>query len=346
MNLALVFALASAAFWGSGDFLGGLASRTGSSISTTFIAQGAGLVGLVAVCAVAGPNPFVDPINHVDVRWGVAAGLSAVVGIGLFYEAMARGPLGPVASVTSVVSSLVPVAAGVMLGERPNAVVFCGVFFAVLGIWLVAGQRRNEGERAATTSTLLLAAMAGVFFAGYLIALSQTSGEAGLWPVAAGRAAATLAIGLVFLGTRIEQRTTPGSAKPSVALGLAVGAGLFDATANALYAVAAQKGLLSVVAVVASLYPASTVLLARLFLAEKLTRRRGAGMAVGFGAVGAIAFASSVSVIVPSGPVSFDDPISLEVPALTDIPTGPPSQLPLVDFDPGPAERLDAVTFE
>ncbi len=288
MNLALGFALASALFWGSGDFLGGLASRTASSVTTTFMAQAAGLIGLLGVCAVTGPNPLAGSLRLADIGWGVVAGLSGVIGIGLFYEAMGRGPLGPVASVTSVMSSLVPVGAGFLFGERPSTRVLMGVGVAIIGIWLVAGQRRGAEEKAASGTTLVLAATAGVFFAGYLISLAQTTGDSGLWPVAAGRTAATVAIGLVFLGTRIGNPTQPLGTGSS--LKLSIGAGLLDAAANALYALAVRDGMLSVVAVVASMYPASTVLLARVFLAERLTRRRGAGMAVGIGAVGMIAF--------------------------------------------------------
>ncbi len=342
MNVALAFALASALFWGSGDFLGGLASRTASSILTTFTAQAAGLVGLLGVCAATGPNPLDGTLRLSDIGWGVVAGLSAVVGLGMFYEAMGRGPLGPVASVTSVVSSLVPVGAGVLFGERPSIRVLAGVGVAIVGIWLVAGQRRAEDEQAATGRTLALAATAGIFFAGYLIALAQTSGESGLWPVAAGRAAATVAIGLVFLGTKIGNPSQPAGT-PAVR-GLSVGAGILDAAANALYALAVRNGMLSVVAVVASMYPASTVVLARVFLSERLTRRRGAGMAVGFGAVGIIAFASTVGVVLPPPvPVPFDAPISADLPISFESPGSmPPStapqQLPLVELGADPPE--------
>lgn len=334
MNLAIAFALGSAVFWGSGDFLGGLASRTASSIATTFMAQAAGLVGLLAVCLVTGPNPFDRTLQITDIGWGVVAGLSAVLGLGMFYEAMGRGPLGPVASVTSIVSSVVPVAAGLLLGERPSTRLLTGVGVAIVGIWLVAGQRRSDTEQAASGRTLALAAAAGIFFAGYLIALAQTSGDSGLWPVAAGRGAATVAIGLVFLGTRIGNPAR-GAASERTSSSLSIGAGVLDAAANALYALAVRNGMLSVVAVVASMYPGSTVLLARVFLAEKLTRRRGAGMAVGMGAVAVIAFGSTVTMALPSAPVEFEAPVTPETTTMQ--PSDPPPQMPLIDFGSEPA---------
>ena len=211
----------------------------------------------------------------------------------MFYEAMGRGPFGPVASITSVVSGTIPILVGLALGERPSWLVLAGAAVAVVAIWLIAGERRIDGEPDGARSALLLAAGAGVLFGGYFVLLSRAGGEAGLWTVVAGRAAASVGVGLVIVilgrGGAHSGRNGFGCLLPRrPEMRLAAIAGALDATANALYFYASRHGMLSVVAVLASLYPASTIVLARLALRERVLPRRLAGMVVGLFAVAII----------------------------------------------------------
>jgi drug/metabolite transporter (DMT)-like permease len=284
MELPLLLALASALTWGAGDFFGGLATRQAKAVSTTFVSQFVGLVGLVVVCLLGAGGSFVPG----DLGWGVAAGLCAVSGLGLFYESMGRGPFGPVASITSVMSGAIPIVAGLALGERPSTFLLGGVVVAVVAIWLIAGEKRKEGDPENSAVANLFALGAGVLFGLYFVFLSRAGNASGLWPLAAGRLAATVALGITITVMRRGKSKTDWRPKRQ-ALRLSAGAGLLDASANALYFYASRNGLLSVVAVLASLYPVSTIALARLVLREKLNPRRLVGMVVGLFAVSIIA---------------------------------------------------------
>jgi drug/metabolite transporter (DMT)-like permease len=284
MELSLVLALASALTWGAGDFFGGLATRDAKAVSTTLVSQFVGLLGLVVVCVLGAGGSFV----FVDIAWGTTAGLCAVGGLGLFYESMGRGPFGPVASITSVVSGAIPIVVGLALGEKPSLLVLVGVSVAVVAILLIAGEKRKPGEPESSRSAMFLALGAGVLFGAYFVLLSRAGSASGLWPLVAGRTAASVALGLTILVLGYG-KANPAFAPKRHALRLAATAGLLDASANALYFYASRNGLLSVVAVLASMYPVSTILLARVSLRETVSHRRLAGMLVGLFAVSIIA---------------------------------------------------------
>lgn len=315
MEISLFLALASALTWGAGDFFGGLATRESKAVGTTFVSQAVGLTGLVLVSLLGAGGSF----NQVDLAWGTAAGLCAVTGLGLFYEAMGRGPFGPVASITSVVSGAIPIAVGLLLGERPSIVVLGGVYAAVVAIWLIAGEKRKVGDPEGSRVAALLAVGAGIFFGGYFVLLSRCGSASGLWPLVAGRAAATIVLGSAIVVLRNRRPDTTWTPAPR-GVRLSAFAGVFDASANALYFYASRHGLLSVVAVVASMYPASTILLARFALKERVNQRRLAGMVVGLFAV---------SLIAKGGAGEFPDPDPDPDPVHAESPAPPWSTAPL-----------------
>jgi drug/metabolite transporter (DMT)-like permease len=285
MELPLLLALASALTWGAGDFFGGLATRQAKAVSTTFISQLVGLIGLILVCLLGAGGSFVLS----DLGWGVAAGLCAVSGLGLFYESMARGAFGSVASITSVMSGAIPILAGLALGERPSTFLLGGVVVAVVAIWLIAGEKRKPGDPENSAVANVFALCGGALFGLYFVFLSRAGNSSGLWPLAAGRSAATLALGLTIAVMRKTKSKDTDWVPQRKPLRLSASAGLLDASANALYFYASRNGLLSVVAVLASLYPVSTIVLARVVLREKLNHRRLVGMVVGLFAVSIIA---------------------------------------------------------
>jgi drug/metabolite transporter (DMT)-like permease len=315
IEIPLLLALGSALSWGAGDFFGGLATREAKALGTTFISQAVGLIGLIFVSLLGAGGSFVGT----DLAWGIGASLCSMVGLGLFYEAMGRGSFGAVVSITSVVSGAIPIGIGLLMGERPSPLALGGVGFAVLAIWLIAGEKRKADEAGSNTA-MLLAVGAGVLFGGYFVLLSRTSETSGLWPLVAGRATATAALGLTILILGYGNANAAW-VPPRGAFKLCLAAGFLDAAANALYFYASRRGLLSVVAVIASLYPASTIVLARIALRERVNRRRLAGMMVGFVAVAVIA--------------SGGESIPATVPGITEF---TPNELVLVDPVESPIE--------
>lgn len=276
---ALLASLASAAFYGAADFLGGLASRRAPTIIVVAVAQLSGLIALGLVL------PFLPPSTptHHDWIWGAAAGVTGGIGVALLYRALAIGSMAIVAPITAVCAVTVPVAASIALGERPGIGTMSGIVLAIVAIVLVSRQRLPDGDDGAARSVRIRAAgtalVSGVAIGLFFIALAQTTADAGMWPLVAARglsSAMFVALALAAQGTlRMPAR---------VAATVIVG-GVLDVLANVLYLVASRYGPLSIVVTLASLYPASTVLLARFVLGERLSSSQAFGVACALGAV-------------------------------------------------------------
>ena len=281
--VAVLLALASSASYGTADFLGGLASRRAAATAVVLVSQSVGLATLAVVLALTDRQLPAA----VDLGWGGLAGLCGMVGLVLFYRGLAAGTMSVVAPVTAVVSAIVPVVAGLALGERPGWLAMAGIVLAVPAIVLLGwggsppvarGGRRHVDRRA-----LVLAAAAGVGFGLFFVTLSRASSDAGLWPVLAARVASVTALAALLTLQRAW-----GGVRAAVS-SLSAGAGVLDTTANGLYLLAVQRGLLSEVAVLSSLYPASTIVLASTVLHERLARLQWWGLALAGVAVVAIA---------------------------------------------------------
>lgn len=264
--MAPLLALVSAVAYGAADFLGGLATRRSTTVGAVVVSQAAGLAILLLVL------PFLPPthMSAADVAWGVAAGLTGSVGVGLLYHGLAVGPMSVVAPVTAVCAVMVPVAAGLAFGERLSTMAATGIGLAMLAVALMGYDTRHEdgtrGVMALVRSRgFRVAVLSGVAIGGFLVALERTSAGAGMWPLAVSRSTSTLLFGAFAL---VAGRP---ATVPRRALALALACGGLDMMANALYLVAVRLGQLSLVATLASLYPASTVLLARLVLGERLS---------------------------------------------------------------------------
>ena len=262
--------------FGTGDFLGGLASRRAPILSVLVVSQGVGLVGMLAAALIAGGAP-----SGVDLLLGAAGGLAGGAGVALLYRALATGTMALVAPVTGVVAAIVPVGVGIGMGERPSILQLLGIAVAVAAVALLSGGRPRSGVRLRGTS-LLLALGAGAGFGLFYIALARTSAGAGLWPLVAARGASVTAFSSALAVRR--ERMSRGTA----GLPVMIATGVFDVSANALYVVAVHHGLLSIVAVLVSLYPASTVLCSLVFLGERLRALQIGGVALALGAVALI----------------------------------------------------------
>lgn len=270
--LAVAYGLASAAVWGAGDFSGGLATKRGSVYVVVLLAQ---VVGLVCLLALALLLEGALPPARV-LLFGALAGLAGVIGILALYTGLARGRMGVVAPMTAVLSASIPVIVGIVTEGIPPVLVLVGFGLAVTAVWLLSGGGKADGIR---RDELGLALLAGLGFALFFVFIDQLSTGVIFWPLTAARVASVPLLLLFILGRRQCQGVTtarlPSSLLPIIAL-----SGILDSGGNYFFALATQSGRLDIAAVLASLYPASTVLLARIILKETLGPRQWVGVMV------------------------------------------------------------------
>ncbi len=276
-RVPIVIALAAAAVYGSADFLGGFASRRNAAGTVVLLSQLFGAL-LLAVCYAYVPTP----IDAQDVRIGVLAGFAGAAAIVALYAALGVGRMGIVSPVNAVVGASVPVVFGLAFGERPSAFAFAGVACALLAVVLVSLDARTN-RFSLREPGLGLAILSGLAIGALYVTLG-THGGAGF-----GRLVVTRGVSLAVLAAFVALRRTPLRPAPGTLRFIAI-AGLLDMAANVLYVIAAHGGLLSLVAVVTSLYPVSTVLLARVFLKENLGTIQWAGVACAICGVVLVAF--------------------------------------------------------
>ncbi len=258
-EVSVLLALLSSLLWGASDFLGGTASRRLPAAVVLGGSQGIALVGLLPVVLLFGNRP--------DHPWaGVAAGLAGMIGLGAFYAALASGKMGVVAPLAAL-GALLPVVVGIARGESPSTLQVLGIVAAIVGVVLASGPELSGG---ASPKPLVLASVAAVGFG--LVAVLLAAGSKG----PPGAVLITLlvmrvtSVGLLTLGFLVARTRgfRAGVARRDLVLLTAIGLG--DVGANAAYAVASRSGLLSVVSVLASLYPVVTILLARQLQDERL----------------------------------------------------------------------------
>ena len=263
---AYLLALGSAVFYGAADFTGGIVTRRTAAIPVVVLSQTSGLVFVALILLLI---PSAAP-RAADLWWGAAAGLMGGVGVGLLYHALATGTMSVVAPTTAVAAVAIPVVTSIALGERPGGLAVAGILLGIASILLVSRQTATRVE--ARRSGLGVALISGIAGGLFLLALAQTLKESGLWPLLASRlTSVTLFVAIAAVGRR-SLRMPPRLAA------LAAGGGAIDMLANALYLLAAQIGPLSPVVTLCSLYPASTILLARALLGERLNAWQTAGV--------------------------------------------------------------------
>lgn len=279
--MVFTLAIAAALSYGAGDFLGAIATaRTKSALPVVATSSLAGVILLLVVAPWFDASP-----TGADFGWGAAGGVAGGVGVALFYRGLATGVMSVVAPVAAVTGAVVPVTAGLIMGERPGALALAGVGLAIGAVALLAVEAPGTRELASGTSrdALLLALGAGAGFGVFFVLLDRTGDDAGLWPLVASRsvtfllaAAAAIVVGQAVVPARGARR-------------LSLGTGVFDMVANACFLIANRSGLLALVAVITSLYPASTIGLAQVFLGERLARHQLVGVGVAVVAVVLIA---------------------------------------------------------
>ena len=300
----IMFSLGSAVVYGAADFFGGAASRRASVRSVLLVSLPIGLIVLILAALVTG-----NTLSSHDAIWGLTAGLAGGTGLIVFYGALARGPMSVVAPVAALVSALLPVGAGLLRGERPGPSVLTGVAICLAAICLVSLEEPRSGggqarparrarrarparparpgpgapARSRSARGPMLAALSGVCFGVFFILLREAGRYGGLWALVVSRAAGfavVIAVGLAGWAVARWSRARPERPAAQVparliptdpaALLIAILAGTLDSLANVLYLFATRAGMLSLAAVLTSLYPAITVLLARVIYSERL----------------------------------------------------------------------------
>lgn len=265
--MAIALGLAAALTYGAADFFGGLATKRSNEFSVVVCSQFIGSSLLVTSI------PFFPDARLTTgaLLWGMGAGIAGLLGVLLLYRGLALGRMSVVAPTTGVLAASSPVVVGLLLGEQPGPLSLSGVVVALVAVVLVSTSPQYGGERS-SYSGFREAAGAGVAFGGFFILLSLGGDDSGLWPLVGARIAS---LGGALLITLVAGRALrPGKGT----WGMIAAAGVLDVAANLFYLLATRSGLLSLVAVLTSMYPGATVVLARFVLAERLHRLQLVGL--------------------------------------------------------------------
>jgi drug/metabolite transporter (DMT)-like permease len=278
--MAVILSIITAAIYGSADFCGGLAAQRARLIQ---VVAGGHVIGLVGV--VIASTLVADAFATDDFLLGAAGGAFGAGAIALLYRRLAIGPMQVVAPLTAITSVAVPAAWGAGTGEDVSPTAWLGVALGLVAIGLVSISPA-ESHAPVTPSVIGESLLAGVGFGAFFILLDATEGSTAPWPVAGARLCTVMVL-IPFMVLTRRRLVAEGAA----ALALIATAGLLDTAANVTFLYASDRGLLTLVAVLTSLYPVATVVLARLVLAERMTRPQLSGFVVAMVATGLIAAA-------------------------------------------------------
>ncbi|MFI8696134.1 EamA family transporter [Dietzia maris] len=252
--MPVALASTSAVAYGISDYLGGVASRRARVLRVVSVSYPLSIVLVGVAALVAGGAP-----TGVGLGWGLASGLASGVAVWSFYLALSRGPMSVISPITAVLAAAVPLAFGLAAGERPAPAAGAGMALALVATVLVSMESR-DGSSALhgrlTRRLLVLTVFSGLAFAAFFVLLAQVPPGQGLWPVAASRIGATA----MLLVAAVAARESFSFSRRLIAIGVVIA--VFDAVANGAFYFASQAGMLSLVSVIAALYPAFTVALA------------------------------------------------------------------------------------
>lgn len=276
-SLGAVFA------WGTSDFIGGYAVRRANAFLFTCIAH---LSGAILMLSLAWMTHSAFPAAS-SVKWALAAGFLAGLSLAIFYRALSTGRMGLVAPVAAIVSAAIPTLVTVFTQGLPSGLRIAGYVLAAAGIWLI-----SRPEEVGRPEGLGLAALAGLCFAGFFLCFKQAGAGSALWIAGIARVCSFTVTGVLVLSSALSSgsvKTFFAQAITPAGAGFGVVAGLIDVTGSFVFIRATQTGSLDVAVVISSLYPAITVLLARIFLKESFTRWKTVGMLAAIVAVPLIA---------------------------------------------------------
>lgn len=268
--LAIVFGLLSALIWGAGDFAGGLSSRRLGAYRAVMFGELVGVGLLLGALAIVH-----EPLPPLPVwLYSMVAGTVGSLGLLVLYHAMAVGQMSIAAPVSALLAAALPVVASALIDGLPGPTQMAGFAFALVAIWLVS--QSGAGVQAGRLTDLRWPLLAGLGFGVYFILTHQATQGATFWPLVASRLAGTSLVLLFMMGRRMPWRET--WYVPRSAWGLVILNAVLDVGGNAFYVLAGQVGRLDIAAVLGSLYPGGTVLLAWLVLKERITRSQALGI--------------------------------------------------------------------
>jgi drug/metabolite transporter (DMT)-like permease len=269
------YSLTAVGVWGASDFLGGVGAKRANAFLFTSIVHLSGMLVFGAI-ALAIHAPFPDKAS---ILWSLAAGSLGGLALVFFYRALSRGNMGLIAPVAAVLSAAIPAILTAFNQGFPGGLKVSGFIVAGIGVWLISRTERESGR----PEGLLVAVFAGIGFAGFYLCIHQAGAASALWVSTWSRLASFVVTAtIVLFGRHLRPVAAP-------VLGIAVLAGILDISGSVAFVRAAQIGRLDVAVVLSSLYPAVTVLLARIFLHEHFSRARTIGMVAALAAVPMIA---------------------------------------------------------
>lgn len=269
------YSLTAVGVWGTSDFLGGIGARRANAFLFTAIVHVSGMV-VVGAIALLIHAPFPEMSS---VLWSLLAGALGGLALVFFYRALSRGNMGLIAPVAAVLSAAIPTIVTAFGEGLPGTRKVLGFVLAGIGVWLIS---RTEGD-AGRPEGLGVAVLAGIGFAGFYLCTHKAGNASALWVATVSRSASFLVTGLIVLfGRHLSRVSAP-------VLGIALTAGMLDIGGSIAFVRAAQIGRLDIAVVLSSLYPAVTVVLARVFLHEHFSRARTLGMVAALAAVPMIA---------------------------------------------------------
>jgi drug/metabolite transporter (DMT)-like permease len=277
--MTALLALSAALTFGASDFAGGLAARRAPALTVSWFAQAAGLLVLA-------PGLLLLPgvLSSAALTAGAVGGVAGACGLVLYLRGLAIGPMGLAAPLAGVTGAVLPVAIGFSTGERPSTLATVGIALGLAAVVLVGGRDLAAGARRGSSSRgPLLALLGGFGFGVFFVALDASPATSGLWSLVGARAAS-----LVLLGAALAVRRV-GIPRDGRFLALAVATGTLDMVANVLFLAAARAGMLSLAALITSLYPVVVAGLAHGLLRERLDRVQWGAVVACLGAVGLIA---------------------------------------------------------
>ena len=288
-----LFGLLAAILWGGGDFSGGMAAKqVGGSVPgalrVILLSHTASLCILVSLATLRG-----DSFPHgAALLWGIAAGVTGGLALTGFYIALARGAMGAPAAISGLLAAAIPAVVSIASDGSPGTLRLAGFVIAGLAIWMVAAAPNGVLEASVartSTSTVILSTLAGAGFGGYFVALKMAGAAGVAWPMATTRIGSITTCFILSLGLSFSAEKNASKIRFSRTTVLwALSTTLLDTSGNLLFIVATRAGRLDIAAVLASLYPATTILLAGFVLKERFSRRQGIGMAIAVAAIAMI----------------------------------------------------------
>jgi drug/metabolite transporter (DMT)-like permease len=275
---ALLLAFASSIAWGAGDFLGGLKSRQHPVLVVLLVAQFTGLVLIAGYVAIRADGP---PGGELAL-WAPLSGIAGAVGLAAFYRALAIGNMGVVAPI-SATAAVVPLVVGVAGGDRPGGLQYAGIALALVGVVLASREEVGRGLAGGTTRGAGLALLSALGFGLFFVCMDRASDEDVAWAILVNRSTSVTVLLVAFAALR------PQVGLGRADLGVLAAVGMLDIAANVMFAIASTKDLVSLVSVLATLYPITTVGLAAVVLGERPHRTAQVGVVLALCGVALIA---------------------------------------------------------